>query len=38
VSVTEALAPRLLTLPLFPHLQEEQVDYVVERLAEALSA
>jgi dTDP-4-amino-4,6-dideoxygalactose transaminase len=34
--VTDALAPRILTLPLFQTLAPEQVDYVVEALAEAL--
>jgi dTDP-4-amino-4,6-dideoxygalactose transaminase len=33
---TEAVAPRLLTLPLFPHLSEQQVDEVVDALLEAL--
>ncbi|MEA2347940.1 MAG: hypothetical protein QOG62_1727 [Thermoleophilaceae bacterium] len=36
VEVTEALAPRLLTLPLYPHLEDAQVEYVVGSLASAL--
>ena len=36
VAMTEALAPRLLTLPLYPHLEDQQVEYVVQRLADAL--
>jgi dTDP-4-amino-4,6-dideoxygalactose transaminase len=32
--VAEAMAPRLLSLPLFPGLSEEQVGYVVNRLTE----
>ncbi len=31
--VAEALAPRLLSLPMFPGLTNEQIDFVVERLA-----
>ncbi len=30
--VAEAMAPRLLSLPMFPQISDEQVDYVVERL------
>jgi dTDP-4-amino-4,6-dideoxygalactose transaminase len=37
VPVTEALAPRLLTLPLYPHMDESQVELVVERLAAAMA-
>jgi len=33
---TGAVAPRLLTLPLFPPLSEQQVDEVVDALLEAL--
>ena len=31
--MAEALAPRILSLPMFPGLTDEQIDYVVERLA-----
>ncbi|MBM3566615.1 MAG: DegT/DnrJ/EryC1/StrS aminotransferase family protein [Alphaproteobacteria bacterium] len=34
--VTDAIAPRILTLPLFPTLAPEQADYVVESLSNAL--
>lgn len=30
--VAEAMAPRLLNLPMFPELADEQIDYVAERL------
>ena len=33
---TEAIGPRLLTLPLFPHMTTAQVDRVVEALGQAL--
>ncbi len=33
---TEAVAPRLLTLPLFGHIRDDQIDEVVEALARAL--
>jgi dTDP-4-amino-4,6-dideoxygalactose transaminase len=33
---TDAVADRLLTLPLYPHLDDERVDYVCERLLEAV--
>jgi dTDP-4-amino-4,6-dideoxygalactose transaminase len=33
---TDAVAGRLITLPLFPHMHEEQVDEVVAALAEAV--
>ena len=33
----EALAPRILSLPMFPGLTDEQIDYVVERLAAAVA-
>jgi dTDP-4-amino-4,6-dideoxygalactose transaminase len=36
VARTEALADRLLTLPLHPHLGDEEVDLVVDSLARAL--
>lgn len=35
-AVTDALAGRLLTLPLFPHLEPGQVDLVCDALAAAL--
>jgi dTDP-4-amino-4,6-dideoxygalactose transaminase len=35
---TDALAPRLLTLPLFPHMTEAQVDQVAGALSAALAA
>ena len=35
---TEALAPRLLTLPLFPDIEESQIDYVCDALTGALRA
>jgi dTDP-4-amino-4,6-dideoxygalactose transaminase len=35
VDVTEALAGRILTLPLYPHLEDEQIERVVELLAAA---
>jgi dTDP-4-amino-4,6-dideoxygalactose transaminase len=34
--VAEALAPRILSLPMFPQITGEQQEYVVERLAEAV--
>ncbi len=33
---TEAIAPRILSLPLFPSMGDEQIDYVVESLRECL--
>jgi len=33
----EALAPRILSLPMFPGLSDQQIEYVVERLAAAVS-
>jgi dTDP-4-amino-4,6-dideoxygalactose transaminase len=38
VAVTDSVAPRLLTLPLYPHMEDAQVDRVVELLASALKA
>ena len=35
---TEAVAPRLLTLPLFGHMSDAQVDAVIEALLTALAA
>ena len=35
--VAEALAPRILSLPMFPGLTDEQIDFVVERLAAGLA-
>ena len=35
--VAEALAPRILSLPMFPGLTDEQIDLVVERLAAAVA-
>ena len=34
--VTEAAAPRILSLPMYPELTGEQIDYVVEAVADAL--
>jgi dTDP-4-amino-4,6-dideoxygalactose transaminase len=34
--ITEAAAPRVLSLPMYPELTEEQIDYVVEAVADAL--
>ncbi len=34
---TDAVAPRLLTLPLYPHMSDDQVDRVVAVLADALA-
>ncbi len=36
--VAEAMAPRLLSLPLFPEIADEQIEYVVERLRTHLAA
>ena len=36
--VAEAMAPRLLSLPLFPDIAAEQIEYVVERLRTHLAA
>ena len=33
---TEAAAPRILSLPMYPELTGEQIDYVVEAVADAL--
>lgn len=38
LSVTEAVAPRLLTLPLYPALSDADLDYVVRSLAGAVAA
>ena len=38
LNVTDALADRLLTLPLYPHMKDGQVDAVVETLRRALGA
>ena len=35
--VAEAMAPRLLSLPMFPEITDEQIDLVVERLMGAVS-
>ena len=35
--VAEAMAPRLLSLPMFPQISDSQIDYVVERLAAAVA-
>ena len=35
--VAEAMAPRLLSLPLFPEITDAQIDLVVERLADAVT-
>lgn len=35
--VAEALAPRILSLPMYPQIAVEQQEYVAERLAEALA-
>jgi dTDP-4-amino-4,6-dideoxygalactose transaminase len=32
--VTEAVAPKILSLPMFPEITESQIDFVVEKLAE----
>jgi|GEM_PF-145014 len=34
----ESLAPRILSLPMFPEITDEQIEYVVARLAEAVAA
>jgi dTDP-4-amino-4,6-dideoxygalactose transaminase len=34
--VAETMAPRLLSLPMFPQITDDQIDYVVERLEAAL--
>jgi dTDP-4-amino-4,6-dideoxygalactose transaminase len=36
--LSEALAARELTLPLYPAMRDEQIDWVVDALSEALSA
>jgi dTDP-4-amino-4,6-dideoxygalactose transaminase len=33
--VTEQVAERLLSLPMFPHLTSDQVDYVCDELIQA---
>jgi len=35
--VAEAMAPRILSLPMHPHLSNEQAGYVVERLLAAVA-
>ncbi|MBN1630608.1 MAG: DegT/DnrJ/EryC1/StrS family aminotransferase [Thermoleophilia bacterium] len=35
--VSESLAERILSLPMFPEITSEQIDYVVEQLAEAVA-
>jgi dTDP-4-amino-4,6-dideoxygalactose transaminase len=35
--VAEAMAPRLLSLPMFPQISTQQIDYVVERLVAAVA-
>ena len=35
--VAEALAPRILSLPMFPGLSRQQIDFVIERLAAAVA-
>lgn len=35
---TDAVAPRLLTLPLYPHLTDDQIDSVVDALTDAIAA
>jgi dTDP-4-amino-4,6-dideoxygalactose transaminase len=34
--VSERLAPRILSLPMFPELADAQIEYVVDRLAAAV--
>jgi len=34
--ITDDVASRLVTLPLFPHLRDDQVDLVVDRLLAAI--
>lgn len=34
--VTEALAPKILSLPMFPELSDDQIDFVVQKLAEVV--
>jgi len=36
--VVEAVAPQLLSLPFFPHLRDDEVAYVAETLAKAISS
>ncbi|MGY3678140.1 DegT/DnrJ/EryC1/StrS family aminotransferase [Streptomyces sp. TE33382] len=36
--VSERLAKEMLSLPMYPQLTDDDIDYVVERLAEALEA
>ena len=36
--VTEAVADRLVTLPLFPHMMDEQVDEVADALIASVGA
>ena len=33
---TDAVAPRILTLPLFGHMTDEQLDFVTDRLVAAI--
>jgi dTDP-4-amino-4,6-dideoxygalactose transaminase len=35
---TDEIAGRILTLPLFPHMQNSQVELVAEKLVDALTA
>jgi len=35
--VAEAMAPRLLSLPMYPEISDEQIDYVVDRLRAAVA-
>ncbi len=36
--ITETIAPREVTLPLFPNMSEEQIDYLIEQIPLALQA
>ena len=36
LAATEAVADRIVTLPLFPHMMRQQVDQVVDSLAAAI--
>jgi len=36
--VSERLAKHILSLPMFPEITEEQIDYVVEQLAKAVKS
>jgi dTDP-4-amino-4,6-dideoxygalactose transaminase len=35
--VTEKISSRILSLPMFPEITDAQIDYVVEKLSEAVS-